>query len=382
MNAPGPIPPKILATGGAGYIGSHVVIALLERGFDVVVLDDYSNSHEEAARRINRLSRGRRARFLRGDVCNAATLEALFRAHRFDAVVHFAGLKAVADSVARPEHYYGVNIAGAACLLAAMARHGVERLVFSSSATVYGLADTVPIPETAPLRPANPYGRTKHMIETMLADVARARPGSRTVMLRYFNPVGAHPSGLIGEDPVGEPANLFPLIARSVQGGGRPLSVFGTDYDTPDGTCIRDYIHVEDLAEGHVAALDKLLATDLARGEALPVNLGVGRGVSVREAIAAFERVSGQQVRTVEAPRRPGDVAECVADPARAMKLLNWHPRRDLDAMCRDMWRWRLLNPDGYRGREVLATAADEMPPIAPVPAGEAQQTFRDAVRG
>ncbi|MEX2519505.1 MAG: UDP-glucose 4-epimerase GalE [Paracoccaceae bacterium] len=350
MTAPKPISPLVLATGGAGFIGSHVVVELLACGFDVVVLDDFSNSHIEAARRINTLAGGRSARFVRGDVTDRRTLRGLFRSHRFDAVIHFAGLKAVGESVAAPERYYDVNISGSARLLAAMAEHGVNRFVFSSSATVYGLAERVPIAEDAALSPTNPYGRTKHIVETLLADIAAARPQIQIVMLRYFNPVGAHPSGMIGEDPVGEPTNLFPLIARSLNGAGPPLRIFGADYPTPDGTCIRDFIHVLDLADGHVAALDALLSSDLARGLALPLNLGVGRGASVREAIAAFEAVSGLTVPTINAPRRPGDVAESIADPSRAAALLRWRPRRDLAAMCRDMWRWRVLNPEGYRG--------------------------------
>lgn len=344
-----PIAPLVLATGGAGYIGSHVTVELLKAGFGVVVLDDFSNAHPEAARRINQLAGGRGATFIRGDVADPRALRAVFGAHRFDAVIHFAGLKAVADSVADPARYYDVNISGSARLLEAMAAHGVDRLVFSSSATVYGPAARAPIPEEAALNPVNPYGRTKRVVEMLLADIAAARPRSQIVMLRYFNPVGAHPSGVIGEDPVGAPTNLFPLIARSVSAGGSPLKIFGTDYPTRDGTCVRDYIHVLDLAEGHVAAVRTLLSTDLARGRALPVNLGLGRGASVREAVAAFEQASGMRVKTIDAPRRPGDVAESVADPSRAKALLGWRPRRDLAEMCRDMWRWRLANPGGFR---------------------------------
>ncbi len=381
MTAPKPISPLVLATGGAGFVGSHVVVSLLTCGFDVVVLDDFSNSQVEAARRINKLAGGRRAKFVRGDVADLRTLRDLFRTHRFDAVIHFAGLKAVGESVAAPERYYDVNVSGSARLLATMAEHDVSRFVFSSSATVYGLAEKVPIAEDAPLDPTNPYGRTKLIVETLLADVAAARTQTQIVMLRYFNPVGAHPSGMLGEDPIGEPTNLFPLIARSVGLAGQPLRIFGTDYPTPDGTCIRDYIHVQDLADGHIAALSALLSTDLARGVALPINLGNGHGASVRQAVAAFEVASGRTVPTIDAPQRPGDVAASIADPSRAAALLGWRPRRDLDAMCRDMWRFRVLNPQGYRD----AAEEHETPRFAPSPppvlAG-APPTFTDAIRG
>jgi UDP-glucose 4-epimerase len=348
----------VLATGGAGYVGAHVAAELLGNGFDVVVLDDFSNAHPGVVERLERLGNGRRVTLVRGDVRDAARLDRVFSEHPIGAVIHLAGLKAVGESVELPELYYDVNIGGAARLLAAMARRGVNRLVFSSSATVYGDPESVPITEDAPLRPTNPYGRTKHMIELLLADAAAARPEMQVVALRYFNPVGAHESGTIGEDPSGVPNNLFPLVAQTAVGRRSHIKLFGHDYPTPDGTCIRDYIHVADLASGHVAAVNALLNTDLAKGSALPINLGTGRGVSVLEALAAFEAASGRPIRRVSAPRRPGDVAVSVADAGRAAALLGWRAERGLDSMCRDTWRWQSRNPHGYAGGEPAAESA------------------------
>jgi UDP-glucose 4-epimerase len=348
----------ILATGGAGFVGAHVTAELLGKGFDVVVLDDLSNSHPGVIERLERLALGGRVSIVGGDVRDSALLDRVLAEHAVDAVIHLAGLKAVGESVEKPELYYDVNVGGSARLGAAMARHGVGRLVFSSSATVYGDPDCVPIAEDAPLRPTNPYGRTKHITEQLLRDVAAARPEMQIIALRYFNPVGAHGSGTIGEDPRGVPNNLFPLVAQTAVGRRSHIKLFGTDYPTPDGTCIRDYIHVVDLARGHVAAVEALLGSDLAKGSALPINLGTGRGVSVLEAVAAFEAASGRPIRRVPVPRRPGDVAVSVADPGRAEALLGWRAEKGLDAMCQDTWRWQSRNPDGYAGGEAAADAA------------------------
>ena len=344
---------RFLATGGAGYIGTHVAAALMEAGHEVVLLDDLSNASPEAVRRLNALGLGE-ARLVEGDARDAALLDRLFAEGRFAGVVHLAGLKSPGESLARPGDYYAVNIGSALAVATAMRRHGVDRLVFSSSAAVYGHGATVPIREDAPLDPATPYGRSKLMIERMLGDIAAVDIDSdgalRVVSLRYFNPVGAHPSGTIGEDPRGTPANLFPFIAQTAAGRRQQVEIFADDWPTPDGTGVRDFIHVCDLAEGHAAALDWLGSPAGARaaGRNLAVNLGTGRGTSVLEAVAAFGRATGGPVPHRIAPRRPGDVAASYADPALADRLFGWRARRDLDAMCRDHWRWQAANPEGY----------------------------------
>jgi UDP-glucose 4-epimerase len=326
----------ILVTGGSGYIGSHTCVALAAAGRDILIVDNLCNSKPEVIDRLERLC-GKRPAFIRGDLRDAALLDKLFAEQRIEAVIHFAGLKAVGESVAQPLAYYDNNVRGTLELLAAMGRARVKTLVFSSSATVYGDPASVPIREDFPRSATNPYGRSKLMIEDILADLHRAEPDWRIALLRYFNPVGAHASGLIGEDPQGVPNNLLPYVAQVAAGKREYLSVWGNDYPTPDGTGVRDYIHVCDLAEGHLAALDYLARA----GGLLTVNLGTGRGHSVLEMVAAFERASGRPVPYRIAPRRPGDIAQCWADPALAQKLLGWSAKRDLDAMCADAWRWQ-----------------------------------------
>jgi len=336
---------RILVTGGAGYIGSHTVVELLQAGFDVVVLDNLSNASPEALERVARIT-GRRAPLVVGDLRDEALLTGLLAEHRFDAVIHFAGLKAVGESVAQPLRYYDNNLAGTVTLLRCMDAAGVRRIVFSSSATVYGDPESVPIREDAKTGATNPYGRTKWFIEFVLNDLAQADPRWSIGNLRYFNPVGAHPSGLIGEDPQGIPNNLMPFVAQVAVGRRERLSVFGGDWPTKDGTGVRDYIHVVDLAQGHLAALRRVF--DVVGP--WTVNLGTGRGFSVLEMVAAFERASGRPVPYAIVDRRPGDIAECYADPVRARELLGWQARLGIDEMCADGWRWQLGNPDGYRG--------------------------------
>jgi UDP-glucose 4-epimerase len=335
----------ILLTGATGYIASHTWLELLAAGFDVVGVDDFSNSSPEVLNRLAELS-GRRIEFERASVCDADAMDDLFERRRIDAVVHFAAFKAVGESTQQPLRYYANNIGGLMTLAAAMRAHGASRIVFSSSATVYGQPETLPIREDAPVRATNPYGETKLMGEAILRDMAAADPSWQVATLRYFNPVGAHESGRIGEDPRGVPNNLMPYVAQVAVGRRPRLSVFGDDYPTPDGTGVRDYIHVVDLAQGHVAALDRLFA---APGS-FTVNLGTGRGYSVLELIRAYEKASGRPVPHEVVARRPGDVAACYADPALARELLGWSARRDLDAMCADSWRWQSLNPNGFDG--------------------------------
>ena len=334
------MPQTVLATGGAGYIGSHVVAELLASGREVVVLDDFSNSRPDVVARVNGLGGGE-AVLVEGDVRDAALLHRLFAAFRIGAVVHLAGLKAVGESVRQPLRYHDVNVGGAIALLQAMLRHGVWNLVFSSSATVYGLPDRVPIDERAPLAALNPYGRTKLMIEGIIDDLVAAEPGFAALSLRYFNPVGAHPSGRIGENPKDVPNNLFPFIAQTAAGMRDRVRVVGGDSPTPDGTGVRDYLHVVDLARGHVAALDYLLSGGAARGQNLAVNLGCGRGYSVLEAIAAFSRACGRDIPYEIVARRPGDAPECVADPSLAARLFGWRATRGLDQMCADHWAFQ-----------------------------------------
>ena len=333
----------ILLTGATGYIASHTWLALQAAGLRVLGLDDFSNSSPEVLARLERLS-GQRPEFQRADVCDAAALDRLFATERIDAVIHFAAYKAVGESSAKPLEYYRNNIGGLVTLAQTMQRHGCRRLVFSSSATVYGQPETLPIPEDAPLSATNPYGATKLMGENILRDLERSEPGWAIAMLRYFNPVGAHESGLIGEAPQGTPNNLMPYVSQVAVGQRERLRVFGGDYDTPDGTGVRDYIHVLDLAEGHVAAVRRLLELP----ESFTVNLGTGRGYSVLEVVRAFEKASGRAVPYEIVPRRPGDVAACYADPSLAHRLLGWRAQRDLDAMCIDSWRWQSLNPNGF----------------------------------
>lgn len=332
----------ILVTGGAGYIGSHTVVELLGRGESVLILDNLSNSSRRVLERIERIA-GRAPLFIEGDIRDSATLTQLFAANDIDAVVHFAGLKAVGESVSMPLHYYENNVVGTVSLLQAMQQARVSKLVFSSSATVYGDPRSVPIREDFPLNATNPYGRTKLFIEEMLRDQIKANQEWRVAILRYFNPVGAHPSGLIGENPNGIPNNLMPFVAQVAVGRRSELSIFGNDYPTPDGTGVRDYIHVVDLALGHLAALDVL---NRKPGE-ITVNLGTGRGYSVLEMVAAFEKASGRKVPYRVVDRRPGDVASCYADPELAAQALNWSAERDIDTMCMDAWRWQEANPTG-----------------------------------
>ncbi len=332
----------ILVTGGAGYIGSHTCLQLLQAGHDLVVLDNLSNSQPEALRRVQKLA-GRQLQLVEGDIRDQTMLDAVFR-YPVKAVIHFAGLKAVGESVAEPLRYYDNNVAGTLSLLKAMKKHGCQQLVFSSSATVYGDPASVPIREHFPLSATNPYGRSKLMIEDMLRDLAHAEPDWRIAILRYFNPVGAHASGQIGEDPNGIPNNLMPFISQVAVGKRAQLSVFGDDYPTHDGTGVRDYIHVEDLARGHLCALAKLQQ----QAGLLTVNLGTGQGYSVLDMVKAFEQASGRPVPYSVTPRRPGDVAACYADPAQAEQLLGWRAEKTLADMCADSWRWQSQNPNGY----------------------------------
>ncbi|WP_205203092.1 UDP-glucose 4-epimerase GalE [Azonexus hydrophilus] len=332
----------ILVTGGTGYIGSHTVVELLAAGQDVLILDNYANSSPKVLERIADIS-GRRPAFSEGDIRDADGLRALFAAHRIEAVIHFAGLKAVGESVEQPLTYYDNNVNGTLCLLQAMRQAGVRRLVFSSSATVYGDPHRVPIREDFPLQATNPYGRSKLMVEEMLRDLQRAETDWQIAILRYFNPVGAHPSGLIGENPNGIPNNLMPFVAQVAVGKRAQLSVFGNDYPTPDGTGVRDYIHVVDLAQGHLAALAALARS----GQSLTVNLGTGQGYSVLDMVRAFEAASGRPVPYQIVARRAGDIATCYADPQLAGELLGWQAGRGISEMCADAWRWQSMNPDG-----------------------------------
>jgi len=333
----------LLVTGGAGYIGSHTCVELLQAGNDVVVVDNLCNSRREVIGRIERIT-GRSVAFHECDVRDLAALHGIFQAHAIDAVLHFAGLKAVGESVERPLEYYDNNVGGTLALCGAMVEAGVRKLVFSSSATVYGDPDYVPVREDHPLRPTNPYGRCKSMVEAILMDLAGSDSALKIALLRYFNPVGAHESGLIGEDPAGVPNNLMPYVAQVAIGRREALNVFGNDYPTPDGTGVRDYIHVVDLARGHLAALDKLDSI----ADVLTVNLGTGRGYSVLEMVEAFHRASGRDIPYRIVSRRPGDIAACYADPSLAERLLGWRAEYDLERMCRDVWRWQSQNPNGY----------------------------------
>ena len=334
---------RILVTGGAGYIGSHTVLRLLEAGYQVVIADDFVNSKPAVLERIKRLACAP-FDFFECDLTDAARTEALFSSFAIDAVIHFAGLKAVGESVEKPLEYYGNNLISTLNLLSSMRRHGVTQLVFSSSATVYGDPASVPIREDFPLRVTNPYGRTKLMIEDMPRDVGKAQPGMRVCLLRYFNPIGAHASGRIGEDPSGIPNNLVPYIAQVAVGKLPALRVFGGDYPTPDGTGVRDYIHVVDLAKGHVAALHRL-----EDGPGVyTYNLGTGIGYSVLDVLRAFEKACGKTLPYNIVDRRPGDIASCYADPEKAARELGWKAEYGIERMCEDSWRWQKNNPNGY----------------------------------
>jgi len=334
----------ILVTGGAGYIGSHTCVVLAEAGKDFLILDNLSNSRESVLDRLEQLT-GMRPRFVKGDTRDGAFLDNVFHTYPISSVIHFAGLKAVGESVVKPIEYYDNNVNGTIALLAAMLRASVKKLVFSSSATVYGDPSTVPIKESFPCSATNPYGRSKLIIEDILTDVYKSDSEWRIALLRYFNPVGAHESGLIGEDPQGPPNNLMPYITQVAVGRIKMLNVFGGDYPTPDGTGVRDYIHVMDLAEGHLAALRYLERNN----GVLTVNLGTGKGTSVLQMIQALEKVSGRRVPYQIVNRRPGDIAECFASPEKANALLEWKARRDIEAMCADHWRWQVRNPNGYQ---------------------------------
>lgn len=333
----------VLLTGATGYIASHTWLSLQEAGYQVVGVDDFSNSSPEVLKRLHELS-GHVPVFERADVCDAAAMNGIFERHRPQAVVHFAAFKAVGESVQKPLEYYGNNLGGLITVCKAMRDHGCKRFVFSSSATVYGRPESLPIHEDAPLAATNPYGSTKLVGETILRELGTADSEWQAACLRYFNPVGAHPSGRIGEDPRGIPNNLVPYVAQVAVGRREYLQVFGNDYATPDGTGVRDYIHVVDLAEGHAKALDRLFA----HPGSLTLNLGTGRGYSVLEVVRAYEKASGRSIAYRFAPRRAGDVDAMYADRALARQLLGWEARRDLDDMCVDSWRWQSMNPQGY----------------------------------
>jgi UDP-glucose 4-epimerase len=329
---------RILLTGGAGFIGSHTAVALIERGHDVVLLDNFENAERDVPARLARIT-GIVCPVIEADVRDEAAMAAAFALQPIDAVIHFAALKAVGESEREPLRYYDSNIIGTIRLLAAMQRAGVGRIVFSSSATVYGEPETCPIPETAKLQVSSIYGRTKLAMESLITDLERTKTLSAVAILRYFNPIGAHPSGLIGENPRGEPSNLMPYICQVARGIRPHLNVFGRDYPTPDGTGIRDFIHVMDLAEAHAAAVEHCLA----RPGAFTINLGTGQGISVLDLVAAFERVNDVPIKLNVVARRPGDVAICYADPRLAKTMLGWQASRGVEEMCRDSWRWQTL---------------------------------------
>lgn len=334
---------RILVTGGAGYIGSHTCVELLQGGYEVVVIDNLSNSKEESLRRVEELA-GRSLEFHKVDLLDKAGLRVVFESSPVEAVIHFAGLKAVGESVQKPLEYFHNNVTGTLVLCQVMKEYQVRNLVFSSSATVYGDPHTVPITEDFPLSVTNPYGRSKLMIEEILGDLYKADPSWNIGILRYFNPIGSHPSGSIGEDPNGVPNNLVPYIARVAVGKYPYVRVFGNDYPTPDGTGIRDYIHVVDLAIGHLRALEKLENNP----GLVTYNLGTGRGYSVLEVLAAFEKACGKPIPHRIIERRPGDIAACFADPSKARQELGWQAERGIEEMCADVWRWQSGNPDGY----------------------------------
>ena len=335
---------NVLVTGGAGYIGSHTCVELIEAGHQPIAVDNLVNASAESLRRVAQIT-GKEVPFIDGDVCDEALMEKVFSENEIDCVIHFAGLKAVGESVEKPLAYYSNNLTSTMNLCRVMGRHGVKKIIFSSSATVYDRDNTMPLREDSKIgNCTNPYGWTKFMCEEILRDVVKADGEWSVVLLRYFNPVGAHPSGLIGEHPNGIPNNLMPFISQTAIGKREKLSVFGNDYPTPDGTGVRDYIHVVDLAKGHVAAMDYLCSHT---GEAV-FNLGTGNGYSVLDMVKAFEKANGVKVPYVIAPRRSGDVAVCYADPAKSAEVLGWHAQYNLEDMCRDTWHWQSMNPNGY----------------------------------
>lgn len=372
---------NLLITGGGGFIGSHTTLSLIEAGHSVVVLDSFVNSNPEALRRVAQLAQlpswttlspgvwqtqgdGPRLTVIQGDVRRADDVESAMALQPVEAVLHFAGLKAPAQSIREPLRYWDVNVNGSRCLLETMQRHSCRTLIFSSSATLYGFPTAVPIPETAPVQPLHPYGQTKAAVEQLLWDVASSEAGWRIARLRYFNPVGAHPSGHIGEDPQGEPSNLFPLIGQVAIGQRASLPIYGDNWPTHDGSGVRDFIHVMDLAEGHCSALNHLLHSE---GDTLlTLNLGTGKGISVLEMVQTYSAVSGQIIPKTILPRREGDTATSVADPGLAKQQLGWSTRRNLADMCRDGWRWQSANPHGYGG-VAAGVIANITPPTAQV---------------
>ena len=336
---------SILVTGGNGYIGTHTCIALIEAGYDIIVVDNLSNSKVQALERVEKIT-GKSIKFIQADVRDCSALRKIFEAHQIEAVIHFAGLKAVGESAEQPLRYYDNNVSGTISLCKVMSEFDVKTIIFSSSATVYGDPRSVPITEDFPLSATNPYGWSKLMNEEILRDLFRAETNWQISLLRYFNPVGAHESGLIGEDPNGTPNNLMPYISQVAIGKLEKLHIYGNDYPTRDGTGVRDYIHVVDLAEGHVKALGYLMGR--SEGEVLTVNLGTGTGYSVLEMVAAFGKASGKPIAYEITNRRPGDIAECYADPALAESLFHWRAKFDVNKMCEDAWRWQVNNPDGF----------------------------------
>lgn len=339
----------ILVTGGTGYIGSHAVVALIDSGYKPLIVDNLSNSKASVVDRIAKITK-KKPLFYRIDLRDSVALDKVLQKHSVSSVIHFAGLKAVGESVANPLPYYGNNIHGSISLFNVMARRGVKKLIFSSSASVYGNASVIPIKEDYPPAPTNPYARTKFFIEQILQDIHSTDPTWRIIILRYFNPVGAHHSGWIGEDPQGIPNNLMPYISQVAVGRRKTLNIFGNDYPTKDGTGVRDYIHVMDLAKGHVAALQKIKKSDFCKSypETPIINLGTGKGFSVMEMLCAFEKASGKQIPYRITKRRPGDTAVCYADIKLAKKLLGWKANLGIADMCADTWRWQKLNPDGF----------------------------------
>lgn len=333
----------ILVTGGAGYIGSHTTVELLNAGYEVVIVDDYSNSKPEVLNRIKEIT-GKEFIFHEVNILDKPALEKVFQAHDLEAVIHFAGYKAVGESVAKPLKYYHNNLTGTFVLAELMEQYNIKKMVFSSSATVYGMNNTSPLTEDLPLSTTNPYGTTKMMIEQILQDVYKADNTWSIALLRYFNPIGAHESGRIGEDPNGIPNNLMPFITQVAVGKRNELSIFGDDYDTPDGTGVRDYIHVVDLAKGHLKAVEKVLETEQIEA----YNLGTGTGYSVLDVVTNFEEATGQKVPHVIMERRPGDIGTCYSDATKAAKELNWTATFNLAEMCRDSWKWQSENPNGY----------------------------------